>query len=256
MENLDYSLFMQVMLRKSNQIALKYFAESLKAGYKDDSSPVTIADKKIESFLREEITKAFPDHGILGEEFGENTYNSEYCWVIDPIDGTKNFAAGINSFATLIALCKNDIPIIGCVSAPAMNKIWIGGQGIEARVNGMPIKTRDCSKLSEAWVSFTHYNMFNEGLWGKVQEIEERSQVSVLGNDAIAFALLAEGRLDLVVERDLKPWDFCAIIPLIEAAGGYVSDLEGKPITLKSEGSILTAATENLYKEALAIIKS
>ncbi len=254
MENLDYSLFMLAMVQKTNPIALHYFDERLKADYKSDSSPVTIADRKIENILREEITKNFPHHGILGEEFGENKSDSDYCWVIDPIDGTKNFTAGIASFATLIALCKNDIPIMGCIAAPAMNKIWIGGKDLGARVNGVPIKTRDCQSLSAAWMGFTHYSMFDDKEWVKVQKIEKKSQVSILGNDAIAFALLAEGRLDLVIEKDLKPWDFCALAPIIEAAGGVVTDFSGGSINLHSDGSIITAANESLYEQVFALM--
>ncbi len=113
MENLDYLLFMQSLVEESNKIALQYFHSNIKAEYKDDASPVTIADKLIEEFLREKISKTFPTHDILGEEFGDKRTNSEYCWVIDPIDGTKNFAAGIPCFATLIALCQNNVPILG-----------------------------------------------------------------------------------------------------------------------------------------------
>lgn len=252
MNNLDYSLFMLSLVQQSNKIAMKYFNDDIKAEYKADNSPVTIADKKIEAFLREKILETFPHHSLLGEEFGHQSSESEYCWVIDPIDGTKNFTAGISSFATLISLCQNDEPILGCISAPAMNKIWIGGQDVTARLNGVPIKTRDCQNLSSAWMSFTHYTMFDENEWPKIQEIERQSQVSVLGNDAIAFALLAEARLDLVIEKNLKPWDFCALAPVIEAAGGKVSDFKGKALNLKSDGSIIAAANENLHKEVKA----
>ncbi len=251
MENLDYSLFMLSLAQKSNVIALRYFGQTLKADYKSDNSPVTIVDKKIEELLRYQISETFPKHGIVGEEFGDNQGDNEYCWVIDPIDGTKNFTAGISSFATLIALCKNSKPLIGCISAPAMNKIWIGGQDLKARVNGVPIKVRDCQSLSTAWMSFTHYNMFDEKIWPKIQEIEKQSHVSILGNDAISFALLAEGCLDLVVEKDLKPWDFCALVPIIEAAGGVISDFEGRQICLESDGSLIAAASNALHKEVI-----
>ncbi len=251
MENLDYSLFMLALVQKTNAIALRYFNSDIKADYKADNSPVTLADKKIEVFLREQIAETFPTHGIIGEEFGKSGEDSEYCWVIDPIDGTKNFTAGIHSFATLIALCKKGRPIIGCIAAPAMNKIWIGGENLGARVNGVPIKVRDCQYLSTAWMSFTHYNMFDDQEWAKIKKIEEQSHISILGNDTISFALLAEGCLDLVIEKDLKPWDFCALIPIIEAAGGMVSDFSGAPLSLKSDGSLIAAASKSLHKEVM-----
>ncbi|MFV0432175.1 MAG: inositol monophosphatase family protein [Alphaproteobacteria bacterium] len=249
MENLDYLLFMQALVQQSNKIALKYFHEYVKAEYKDDASPVTIADKMIEELLRKHIKESFPEHDIIGEEFENLQRKSDYCWVIDPIDGTKNFAAGIPCFATLVALCYKDKPILGCISAPAMNKIWTGGRDNPARCNGIPIKTRNCIKISDAWLSYTSPSMFLPEQLKNIQKIEQQTKVNIYGNDAIAFALLAEGKIDLVIENQLKMWDFCAVMPVIEAAGGYVSDFSGKPLELTSDGSFIGAATKSLHAE-------
>lgn len=255
MENLDYLLFMQSLVQESNLVAIQYFNSNIKAEYKEDTSPVTMADKRIEELLRERISQNFPDHAIIGEEYENTQTSSEYCWVIDPIDGTKNFAAGIPCFATLIALCHNNKPILGCISAPAMNKIWIGGIGDVARCNGIPIKTRQCDNIDDAWFSYTAPSIFTSQQLEKIKYIESLTKVNIYGNDAISYALVAEGRMDLVIEDKLKPWDFAALVPVIKAAGGYVSDFEGKEIDLSSDGSIIVAASKNLHQSALDMIK-
>lgn len=256
MENLDYLLFMQALVQETNLIAMQYFNSNIKAEYKEDASPVTIADKRIEELLRERILQNLPNHAIIGEEYENTNASSEYCWVIDPIDGTKNFAAGIPCFATLIALCHNGKPILGCISAPAMNKIWTGGVDNEARCNGVPIKTRPCDNIKDAWFSYTAPSIFTPEQLEKIKKIESQTKVNIYGNDAISFALVAEGRLDLVVEDKLKPWDFSALVPVITAAGGYVSDFNGNEITLSSDGSIIVAASKNLQQSALDIMRN
>lgn len=250
MKPLDYSLFMLAMVEKSNMIALKYFNnQKTKAQYKDDASPVTQADTEIEAFLREEISKNFPNHGILGEESGSENIHAEYCWVIDPIDGTKNFASSIPCFATLIALCHHQKPVLGCISAPAMGKIWIGGQNLPARCNGIPIHSRPTKELNEAWLSYTSSEYFSSDNKNIVADLQKQIKATIYGNDAIAYGLVAEGFLDLVIEEGLKPWDFCALIPVLESAGAFVRDHNGKPITMESDGTIIAAATQDLFHQ-------
>lgn len=257
MDQLDYLLFMQALSQEASKIALHYFDHGkFSLDYKSDQSPVTQADTEIEQMLRTKIQETFPDHNILGEEYGYiKSSDSDYCWVIDPIDGTKNFTAGIPCFATLIALCHHNIPVLGCISAPAMNKIWTGGKEQIARCNGKPIQSSNKTKISDAWFSYTAPSMFTEEQMKKINIIHNQATVSIYGNDAIAFALIAEGRLDLVVENQLKPWDFCAIAPVIEAAGGHVIDAQGKPLAINSDGFVVAAASKDLALAAQAVIQ-
>ncbi len=258
MKHLDYLLFMQVLSQKAGEIALHYFDHGkFSLNYKGDQSPVTQADTEIEQMLRAKIQESFPKHSILGEEYGYiSDHDSDYCWVLDPIDGTKNFAAGIPCFATLIALCHKNIPILSCISAPAMNKIWTGGKEEIARCNGKPIQASKKTQISESWFSYTAPSMFSEKQMEKIQKIDDQAAVSIYGNDAIAFALIAEGRLDLVIENQLKPWDFCALAPVIEAAGGCVMGAQGKPIQINSDGFTIAAASKELALAAQTIITS
>ncbi len=255
MDSLDISFFMQHIAKKIKPITLKYFDSDIDISLKDDKSPVTIADKKLEEIIREEITKNFPSHSIIGEEHGYEDNDYEYCWVIDPIDGTKNFATQIPCFATLIALCKNKKPIVGMVAAPALNKVWIGGENLKARVNGKIIDCRKTSELSNAWGSST-LPYFGSDYHDKVHDVFKKSEVNIWGNDAIAFTSVAQGKLDFALETGLKPWDFAAIVPIINSAGGIMSDFKGNELTLNSDGSVLASATAALHEQILSILKN
>ncbi len=258
MDHLDYLLFMQNLSQEAGKIALHYFDHGkFSLEYKGDQSPVTQADTEIEQMLRSKIQENFPNHSILGEEYGYmGDHDADYCWVVDPIDGTKNFAAGIPCFATLIALCHKGIPVLGCISAPALHKIWTGGKEQIARCNGKPISSSKKTIIAESWFSYTAPSMFSKEQMEKIQMISTQAAVSIYGNDAIAFGLTAEGRLDLVIENQLKPWDFCTIAPVIEAAGGCVVNAQGEPLQMDSDGFVIAAGSKELALSAQAIISS
>ncbi len=136
-----------------------------------------------------------------------------------------------------------------------MHKIWTGGHDNVARCNGVPIKARKCTNLNKAWFSYTAPMVFTSQQLEKVKKIEDKVQVTIYGNDAISYALVAEGKLDLVIEDKLKPWDFSALVPVMQAAGCYVTDLNGQPINLLSDGSFIGAATKELHERAFKIMQ-
>ncbi|MBL4692043.1 MAG: histidinol-phosphatase [Magnetovibrio sp.] len=232
------------------------FRTGIKADVKPDQSPVTEADRASELAMRKLINTTFPDHGILGEEFGSEKTDAEYVWVLDPIDGTNSFVTGKPLFGTLIALCHNQIPIVGIIDAPAVDERWIGAKGSTTTLNGSPISTRDCDDLGTSWLYATTPDMFegdNEAAFLRL-----RAQVwrTVFGGDCYAYGLLSSGHVDLVCEASLGTYDFCALAPVVQGAGGIMTDWHGQALTLKSEGRVLAAGDAALHEKALKILAS
>ncbi len=236
-------------------IALKYHRRQIPIDIKADASPVTIADKKIESVLRALIAKAYPDHGILGEEHGVLNPKAKWLWVIDPIDGTQGFVIGGQHFGTLIALLHEGIPVIGIIEAPACGDRWVGVKGRATLLNGVPVKTRPCPKIADSWLAATSPHMFV----GEDLAAFERLRASVrqvrYGTDCYAYGLLASGLVDVVAEADLKPYDYCALVPVVEGAGGNITDWDGAPLTANSGGRVLAAGDQAAHAQALALLK-
>lgn len=227
----------------ARQIVKDHFRQNnLSTHYKDDQSPVTIADRAIEATLREMIEQNFPDDGLLGEEFGEKQTKNGLTWVIDPIDGTKSFIAGRPSFGTLISLCENDIPVMGIIDQPILHERWIGAQGQGTTFNGQPVSTVSCGNLSTAKIASTSPDMFSDH--GKI--LTNTGEIMIWGGDCYSYGLLANGWIDVVVESDLKPYDFAALAPIITGAGGTICDWNGHDLTLQSDGRVIAMGDKTL----------
>lgn len=227
------------------------FRTGIQADVKSDSSPVTEADRASERAMRTLINATFPDHGILGEEYGSENLDAEYVWVLDPIDGTNSFVTGKPLFGTLVALCHNKIPIVGVIDAPGVNERWIGAKGQPTTLNGQPVKTRSCSDLSSSWLYATTPAMFKDANETAFKRLSAAAWRTVYGGDCYAYGLLASGHVDLVCEASLGTYDFCALAPVIEGAGGIITDWYGKALTLDSEGRVLAAGDKALHQKAL-----
>ena len=184
---------------KAGEIITRYFRTDFTVDSKTDETPVTIADKTVEQELRKIIEKARPDDGILGEEFGPKESKNGYTWVLDPIDGTKSFTIGRPSFGTLIALCKDYTPILGCIDQPILKERWIG-DGKSATFNGKPVKTRACPSVKSAKVASTSPAQLPH-LWPRLYE--ECAYV-VWGGDCYSYGLLSNGWLDCVIETGMQ----------------------------------------------------
>lgn len=217
---------------------------------KADDSPVTIADKAVEEHLRAIITQRRPNDGIIGEEFGVKDSKNQYDWVLDPIDGTKSFIAGRPSFGTLIALCENGVPILGIIDQPILKERWVGATGLATTFNGTPVTTRDCNDMANARVISTHPIMVKD--WKK---IEDQSNFYIWGGDCYSFGLLASGFLDCAIESHLSPYDFAALPPIIEGAGGVMCDWNGKKLTLQSDGRVIAVGDAALREPLIAQLK-
>lgn len=223
---------------------------------KSDASPVTEADRAAERIMRDLINTTHPDHGILGEEFGNENIDAEFVWVLDPIDGTNSFVTGKPLFGTLIALCQNGVPIVGVIDAPGMDERWVGAKGQSTTLNGTPVQTRSCEKLNDAWLYATTPALFQGPDKATFDQLSDTVRRTVYGGDCYAYGLLSAGHVDLICEASLGTYDFAALVPVVEGAGGVISDWEGIPVTLKTAGRILAAGDKKLHSAALKQLSS
>lgn len=218
---------------------------------KDDESPVTVADRGAEARMREIIESIRPDDGIFGEEYGVKDGTSGYTWVLDPIDGTKSFVVGRPTFGTLIALCKNGVPVLGVIDQPILKERWVGVEGMPTTFNGKSVQTRPCKTLKQARVASTSPAQLL-GLWEK---LNTRSSFMVWGGDCYSYGLLANGYMDAVIEDFLAPYDYLALPPIVKGAGGWMGDWKGNPLTLTTPGKTLALGDIALKDELLDLLK-
>lgn len=235
-------------------IVRPYFRTALAIDDKADESPVTIADREAEAALRRMIEARFPQHGIIGEEHGSLRADAELVWVLDPIDGTKSFISGVPLFGTLIALTERGTPILGVIDQPISGERWIGARGYQSTLNGAPIKTRACRDLAAATLFATSPDMFAASDAAGFQRLRSRVKLARYGGDCYAYGLLAAGFIDLVVEAGLKPYDFCALAPVIEGAGGRMTDWEGRPLGIGSGSRVVASGDPALGEAARAVL--
>ena len=231
-----------------------YFRQPIAVTDKPDLSPVTVADRAAEAAMRRLIAARFPEHGIIGEEYGAERADAEFVWVLDPIDGTKSFISGVPLFGTLIALAQQGRPILGIIDQPISRERWIGAAGHPATFNNTAIRCRPCAALAGATVYSTSPDMFPGPDAAAHGRIAKAAKLVRFGADCYAYGLLASGFIDLVVEASLKPYDFSAMVPIVEAAGGIATDWQGKSLTLASDGRVLVAGDPNAHREALALL--
>lgn len=249
----EFLTFANMLADEAGAIARHYFRQPFEVISKADESPVTVADRAIEERLRTLIERACPQDGILGEEFGTKESASGYTWVLDPIDGTKSFVIGRPTFGTLIALCKNDVPVLGVIDQPILVERWTGAKRFPTTLNNRPVKTRPCSSLKDACLASTTPAMFSKT--GPVYEqLEKNTKMMAWGGDCYMYGLLACGHMDLCVEASLSPYDFAALVPIVQGAGGVMTDWDGKPLTIKSDGRVIAAGDEAILKDTIALI--
>ncbi len=227
---------------------------SPEVGLKADASYVTNTDKAIELRLREMIQKAYPEHGIFGEEFGNVNIQSEFVWVLDPIDGTAAFVAGIPVYGTLIGLAQQGLPYVGIIDHPITNDRWAGVAGVMAERNGTPIRTRPCRSLKEALGTCSNPDFMNAEELVRFTKLRQQLQYVQYGGSCYAYGVLASGRTDLAIDSGLDSFDVIASIAILEGAGGSASDWNNKPISLGWSGQIVAAGDEHCRKMALDIL--
>jgi inositol-phosphate phosphatase/L-galactose 1-phosphate phosphatase/histidinol-phosphatase len=221
---------------------------------KSDASFVTNTDKAIELRLRAMIQDTYPGHGIFGEEFENVNMGSEYVWVLDPIDGTAAFVAGIPVYGTLIGLAHEGRPYVGIIDHPITNDRWAGIAGVMAERNGSPIRTRPCNNLKNALGTCSNPDFMNEGELARFTRLRRQLQYVQYGGSCYAYGVLASGRTDLAIDSGLDAFDVIASIAIIEGAGGSASDWQGNGIALGWSGQIIAAGDDQCRKMALEIL--
>jgi myo-inositol-1(or 4)-monophosphatase len=217
--------------------------------------PVTAADRDAEAAMRDLIHARFPGHGIVGEEHGDEQGGAEFVWVLDPIDGTRSFIAGIPLWGTLIGLLQRGRPVLGMMAQPFTRERF-AGDGRSAWYEGpggaRPLRVRGCAGLSEAVLFTTSPHLFAAGEAPRFQAVEGRVRLSRYGADCYAYSMLAAGHVDLVIEAGLKPYDIVALIPLIEGAGGRVTAWDGGPAA--AGGRIVAAGDPRVHEQAMKLL--
>lgn len=239
----------------SGEAILPHFRKSIsvdnKAG-RGEFDPVTIADRAAENVIREAIQAAYPDHGIVGEEFGMINKGARYTWVIDPIDGTRSFIIGAPMWGTLIGLLDGDQPVLGMINQPYTGeRCWSTMSASYLSVPGdaspRHITTRACASLADAFVMTTSPDLFEAGFERDIfEDIKSYARMTRFGGDCYAYLLLASGLIDVVIEAGLKPYDIMAIIPIVERAGGRVTNWAGQPAN--TGGRILATGDPALHE--------
>ena len=237
-------------------VVLEHFRSGLAIDAKADDSPVTIADRETEKTMRAMINTRYPDHGILGEEYGSENLDAEFVWVLDPIDGTHGFVTGKPLFGTLIALCQNGAPVLGIIDAPAMSERWVGAKGMATTLNGQPVTVRPCDHIAKAWMYATTPDMFEGDTLPPWQRLTDAVLKTGYGADCYAYGLLASGHVDVICEAMLQPYDYCALVPVVEGAGGKITDWQGNPLTLHSDDCVLAAGDPAAHAQALKALQA
>ncbi len=233
-----------------------FYRQTLSAELKSDASPVTIADRTAELAMRAVLSQRFPDHGILGEEFGLDRAEARLRWVLDPIDGTRAFITGRPTFGILLALLDGDTPILGVIDQPITGERWVGAAGQPTRFRGVHGQAgcRPCPALDQAELSCTAPEIFTAAQTIAWQRLAAATRRTSWGGDCYAYGLLALGVIDVIAEPGLKVWDWAALVPIVEGAGGRMTDWQGRTLHPNGDGSALAVGDPALLPSALALL--
>jgi histidinol-phosphatase len=259
MTAIDFSAFVNELASVSGETILPFFRTALSVedkGRPGSFDPVTAADHAAETAMRTLIRRTFPDHGIIGEEYGKERPDAEYVWVLDPIDGTKSFIAGMPVWGTLIALLRSGEPVFGMMNQPFMRERF-SGDGGKAQYRG-PAGTRDlrvraCAELADAVLFTTSPLLMTADERESFGRVEKRVRLSRYGGDCYAYCMLAAGHVDLVIEAGLKPYDVLPLLPIIAGAGGVVTTWDGG--APHAGGRIIAAGDKRVHAAAMEILK-
>ncbi len=258
MTAIDFAAFVDELATVSGETILPFFRTSLGVEDKNASGrfdPVTAADRAAEQAIRTLIKRNFPEHGIIGEEFGNERPDAEYVWVLDPIDGTRSFIAGMPIWGTLIALMRFGEAIFGMMHQPFTRERFSGDRGA-AHYRGpggdRQMRVRPCGNLLEAVLFTTTPLIMNQADRRSFESVEEKVRLSRYGGDCYCYCMLAAGHVDLVIETELKPYDIAALIPIVIGAGGIVTTWEGKPA--QQGGRIVAAGDPRVHEQALKVL--
>ena len=258
MTAIDFAAFVDKLATVSGEAILPFFRTSL--GVEDKGSaagfdPVTAADRAAESAMRALIKSSFPEHGIVGEEYGNEQTQAEYVWVLDPIDGTKSFITGMPAWGSLIALTRNGEPVFGMMHQPFIRERFAGDGGA-TRYRGpageRELHVRACATLADAMMFTTSPQLMSDADRTAFGRVEAAVRLSRYGGDCYAYWMLAAGHVDLVIETGLKPHDIVALIPIVQGAGGIVTNWEGESAV--KGGRVVAAGDKRVHAAAMKLL--
>ena len=252
--NSELTSFFHELCDAAAGVTLPMFRSKLGIVNKLDAGfdPVTEADREAERAIRALIEARYPEHGIVGEEFGIARPNADLQWIIDPIDGTRAFISGLPVWGTLIGLYERGVPVAGVMDQPFTKERYLAVGGM-ARLGGEALKTKSTARLEDATLMTTSPHLFQADWEQSYFDVERRVKLFRYGCDCYAYCLLAGGHVDLVIESGLNVYDIAALIPIIEAAGGVVTSWSGE--NASQGGSILAAANADLHRQAVELLK-
>ncbi|MDA0305223.1 MAG: histidinol-phosphatase [Proteobacteria bacterium] len=252
--NDDFLALADKLADAAGAVSMRYFRTPIDIDAKPDASPVTIADKEAEDAMRALIEAAYPDHGIIGEERDNKNESAQYVWVLDPIDGTQSFVTGKPVFGTLIGLLKDGKPILGVMDMPALKERWAGAVGQATTFNGEAVKVRACGTVAKAWLYATSPQMFGDADFPAFEKLRKASWRAVYGAECMAYGLLANGLVDIVCEGTMDLHDYAPMVPIIEGAGGVITDWQGRALGIDGDGTVLAAGDAAVHAEGLALL--
>jgi histidinol-phosphatase len=236
-----------------------YFRQPIDITQKADRSPVTIADREAETAMRTLIAEAYPEHGMVGEEHGADRSNAEYVWILDPIDGTKRFISGHPQFGTLIGLLHKGQPILGIIDMPMMDERWIGAAGRPTTHTGdngtHEVRARACADVDQAVLYATSPHMFPGDDFPAFERVRRHAKQPMYGGECYAYGLLASGYVDLVIEATMGVYDYLPLVPVVTGAGGVITDWQGAPLGLGSDGRVIAAGDRRCHSAAIALLQ-
>ena len=260
----EFVQFAHELADASGKVIRKYYRSKMTVEDKADDSPVTIADRQTETVLRNMISAKYPEHDILGEEHGYEPTGSSWKWVLDPIDGTRSFVAGMPIFGTLISLLEDEVPQFGIIDIPIMRERWLGIRNKESLFypdqkagKTQPCKVSGKRKLEQSILYSADPAMFNTSQKPHFDRITAQVKMVRYGGDCYSYGLLASGHIDLVVEADLKIYDVMALVPVVENAGGVITDWQGNNAFDDDwDGCLVAAGSSELHVQALSLLQN
>lgn len=247
----EYMAFADEIAQKAGAITLEYFRKELSVEFKNDKSPVTIADKACEEFVRAEIMKRYPTHGIVGEEFGTYNEQSSYTWVIDPIDGTKSFIHHIPLYTVLIALLVDNEPCLGVIHNPPLTETVLAGKGMGCFFNGKPCRVSTTKALKESYIQVTDMADLARYYPLLTQRLLPAAMCCRTWGDAYGYLLVATGRSDAMIDPIMNIWDIAPLKTIITEAGGMFTDLRGNDSGL---GTTAIATNGQIHHAILSMV--
>jgi inositol-phosphate phosphatase/L-galactose 1-phosphate phosphatase/histidinol-phosphatase len=242
----EYVEFAHRLADAAGEIQRRHFRQPVEIKLKPDASPVTQVDKETERVLRELIDQSYPDHGVLGEEYPPVREDAELTWVLDPIDGTKSFLAGMPVFGILIGLARAGEFVLGVIDQPILRDRWVGADGYGTIFNGMRVHTRECAALADAVV------FLGKPYDAKIAGLRPLVKWARYGGDCYGYGLLASGFVDTVVDAGLDDHDFAALEPVVRNAGGVATDWQGGALKLGSSGQVIAAGDARVLEQIVA----